>query len=66
LPVVGGAGKEPRMSDTQPATPEKPSTEVEGLDQVLAGGLPRNRLYLLEGRLRTAEYHPGAGRTTDW
>jgi circadian clock protein KaiC len=33
------------------------STGVPGLDEVLRGGLPRNRLYLLEGR-------PGTGKTT--
>ena len=32
-------------------------TGVPGLDEVLRGGLPRNRLYLLEGE-------PGAGKTT--
>lgn len=36
---------------------EKISTGVEGLDDVLLGGLPRNRLYLIEGS-------PGAGKTT--
>src|ERR1700692_2128291 len=33
------------------------STGVEGLDTVLGGGLPRNRIYLLEGRT-------GSGKTT--
>ena len=33
------------------------STGVSGLDRVLRGGLPRNRLYLLEGA-------PGSGKTT--
>ncbi len=33
------------------------STGVEGLDYVLGGGLPRNRVYLLEG-------DPGSGKTT--
>ena len=32
-------------------------TGVEGLDAILKGGLPRNRLYLLEGA-------PGSGKTT--
>src|SRR5881394_360291 len=32
-------------------------TGVPGLDDLLLGGFPRNRLYLLEG-------HPGAGKTT--
>ncbi len=33
------------------------TTGIEGLDSVLCGGLPRNRLYLLEG-------DPGVGKTT--
>lgn len=33
------------------------STGIPGLDDVLAGGLPRNRLYLLQG-------DPGVGKTT--
>src|SRR3954463_1602252 len=33
------------------------STGVEGLDRILKGGLPSNRLYLLEG-------NPGTGKTT--
>jgi predicted ATP-dependent serine protease len=32
---------------------------VPGLDDVLAGGLPRGRLYLVEG-------DPGTGKTTLW
>ena len=32
-------------------------TGIEGLDLVLAGGLPRDRLYLVQG-------NPGAGKTT--
>lgn len=41
--------------DQQP--PTTLSTGVAGLDQVLAGGLPKNRLYLVEGGA-------GAGKTT--
>ncbi len=33
------------------------STGIVGLDDVLAGGLPRNHLFLVEG-------HPGTGKTT--
>ena len=33
------------------------STGISGLDAVLCGGLPRNRLYLIDG-------HPGVGKTT--
>jgi circadian clock protein KaiC len=36
---------------------EKARTGIEGLDDVLVGGLHRNRLYLVEG-------HPGTGKTT--
>lgn len=36
---------------------ERISTACEGLDVVLGGGLPRNRLYLIEG-------DPGTGKTT--
>ena len=32
-------------------------TGILGIDDILAGGLPRNRLYLVEGR-------PGTGKTT--
>lgn len=39
------------------ATEEKVSTGVAGLDHILGGGIPRNRLYLLSG-------DPGAGKTT--
>jgi circadian clock protein KaiC len=37
--------------------PQKLATGVPGLDDVLAGGLPRGRLYLVEG-------DPGTGKTT--
>ena len=36
---------------------ERVSTGIEGLDYILKGGLPRNRLYLVEG-------NPGTGKTT--
>ena len=36
---------------------ERASTGIEGLDSVLGGGLPVNRLYLVHGR-------PGVGKTT--
>jgi circadian clock protein KaiC len=46
------------MGDTQPrGAVERARTGIAGLDDVLGGGLPRNRLYLLEG-------NPGAGKTT--
>src|ERR1043165_607741 len=36
---------------------ERVSTGIPGLDLILRGGLPKNRLYLLEG-------YPGTGKTT--
>jgi len=45
-------------SSTQQRSPQgRASTGVAGLDDVLGGGLSRNRLYLLEGT-------PGTGKTT--
>lgn len=51
------------MTDTPGATPagagssDRARTGIVGLDNVLAGGLPRDRLYLVEGT-------PGTGKTT--
>ena len=45
------------MYDTLGAKAEQAVTGVSGLDDILAGGLARNRLYLLEGS-------PGTGKTT--
>ncbi len=39
------------------ADPERLSTGVAGLDAILGGGVPRNRLYLVHGE-------PGCGKTT--
>jgi circadian clock protein KaiC len=39
------------------STEELAATGIEGLDDILSGGLPRNRLYLIQG-------NPGAGKTT--
>jgi circadian clock protein KaiC len=41
----------------EPAAPARMATGIEGLDGILEGGLPANRLYLIEGE-------PGAGKTT--
>ena len=41
---------------TLPVTP-RASTGIAGLDDVLGGGIPRDRLYLLQG-------DPGVGKTT--
>jgi circadian clock protein KaiC len=45
------------MNTTDNLDNEIISTGIEGLDTILGGGLPRNRLYLIEGS-------PGAGKTT--
>jgi circadian clock protein KaiC len=37
--------------------PDRAATGIAGLDDVLRGGLPRNRMYVIEG-------DPGAGKTT--
>lgn len=37
--------------------PKRLSTGIKGLDYILKGGLPKNRLYLIEG-------NPGTGKTT--
>ncbi|HXG86552.1 MAG TPA: ATPase domain-containing protein [Pyrinomonadaceae bacterium] len=41
----------------KPAAPAKLSTGIEGLDDILEGGLPENHIYLAEGE-------PGTGKTT--
>ena len=45
------------MDKTYTPTSDRVSTGIEGLDYILKGGLPKNRLYLLQG-------HPGTGKTT--
>ena len=45
------------MNNTKITTPDRVSTGIEGLDYILKGGLPKNRLYLIEG-------NPGTGKTT--
>jgi len=45
------------MNTPEPKHTTTVSTGVEGLDQILSSGLPRNRLYLVEGGA-------GAGKTT--
>ncbi len=41
----------------QKASPERCRTGIEGLDDILGGGLPKNRLHLVHG-------DPGVGKTT--
>jgi circadian clock protein KaiC len=45
------------MSTTGPAPASQATTGIGGLDDILAGGLARDRVYLLEGS-------PGTGKTT--
>jgi circadian clock protein KaiC len=45
------------MNATNPLPSVRISTGIEGLDHILGGGLPPNRLYLVEGS-------PGTGKTT--
>jgi circadian clock protein KaiC len=49
--VTDAGGKTPKREQ------ERPLTGIAGLDEVLRGGLPRNRMYVVEG-------DPGAGKTT--
>ncbi|HLM59586.1 MAG TPA: ATPase domain-containing protein [Pyrinomonadaceae bacterium] len=45
------------MDKTETVNSDRVSTGIEGLDFILKGGLPKNRLYLLQGS-------PGTGKTT--
>src|SRR3978361_422580 len=45
------------MNENRPSSTPRCLTGVAGLDDILGGGLPRNRLYLIEGQ-------PGTGKTT--
>jgi circadian clock protein KaiC len=45
------------MSEDVPQMADRISTGVPGLDEILRGGLPRNRIYLVQG-------NPGSGKTT--
>ena len=51
--------KKPHGAATRSAPPEQPRarTGLDGLDEVLGGGLPRDHIYLLDGE-------PGTGKTT--
>src|ERR1700749_4373417 len=52
-------GEADRVEDVlvREMTENKVSTGIVGLDQILRGGLPKNRLYVVEGS-------PGSGKTT--
>lgn len=49
------SANEPRSGP--PSVPSLAETGIEGLDDILVGGLPRDHLYLVQG-------HPGVGKTT--
>ncbi|MEO7910091.1 MAG: ATPase domain-containing protein [Roseiflexaceae bacterium] len=42
---------------TAPSEPDLVATGIAGFDEIIGGGFPRNRLYLIEG-------NPGSGKTT--
>lgn len=46
-----------RYKHSEPAPPPRSTTGVDGLDQILDGGLPRDEMYLIQGV-------PGTGKTT--
>ncbi len=51
------SGPKSVLTSLDKAPVERAATGIEGLDYILGGGLPRNRVYLIEG-------HPGSGKTT--
>src|SRR5689334_9860499 len=59
LPVNGQPGKPLFLSSSSNSASKeiRLSTGVEGLDDILSGGLPKGHLYLVEG-------DPGTGKTT--
>jgi len=54
--VAEGAAS-PRRAEGPSTEGGRAATGIEGLDNILGGGLPRNRLYLVQG-------YPGTGKTT--
>jgi circadian clock protein KaiC len=56
--VAADAQRDPDQHDSgTPADPARAATGIEGLDVVLGGGLPRGRVYVIEGSA-------GTGKTT--
>ena len=56
-PANGAEGADAAADERALLDPVRVSTGVPGLDEILGGGLPRHRMYLIEGE-------PGAGKTT--
>src|ERR1700722_11254608 len=48
---------EPNVSHPRPKRPETVGSGIKGLDEILNGGLPSHRIYLIQGS-------PGVGKTT--
>src|SRR5205807_2191458 len=55
--MLSHARSKMRSPTDLPNTLKRVKTGINGLDDILSGGLPRNHLYLLEG-------DPGTGKTT--
>jgi circadian clock protein KaiC len=51
------SGPESVLNSHDGLSSKRATTGIEGLDYILGGGFPRNRLFLIEG-------HPGSGKTT--
>src|SRR5947208_17056732 len=51
------ARSESALSPLERPEAARATTGIEGLDYILGGGFPRNRVFLIEG-------HPGSGKTT--
>src|SRR3954447_19281152 len=55
VPAAGGGSVE--ATDDAPASRRRAATGIAGLDDILGGGFPVGRMYLVEGE-------PGSGKTT--
>jgi len=55
--TAAGASASPQRADGPSMEGGRAATGIEGLDNILGGGLPCNRLYLVQG-------YPGTGKTT--
>lgn len=55
--AVAGTAESPSRADGPNTEGDRAATGIEGLDNILGGGLPCSRLYLVQG-------YPGTGKTT--